>query len=277
MVQIGNFNQLKVVKHVDFGVFLDGGEDGEILLPLRDVPKECDVGDMIDVFICYDSDDRLIATTQNPLAEVGQFACLEVVSLESVGAFLDWGLPKDLFLPFRERTRPVKVGQTVVVFVYLDNTDRICASMRLDKYVNPEPGPYKEGERVELFIAARTDLGFKAIINGNHWGMLYNNEIFQPLEHGQKLAGFIKKIRADGKIDLSLQDLNADPIKDLPEKILSLLKNKGGFLSVNDKTPAEEIYELFGVSKKKYKIALGGLYKKRLITVEDDGIRLSSK
>ena len=118
---------------------------------------------------------------------------------------------------------------------------------------------------------------FKAIINGNHWGMLYNNEIFQPLEHGQKLAGFIKKIRADGKIDLSLQDLNADPIKDLPEKILSLLKNKGGFLSVNDKTPAEEIYELFGVSKKKYKIALGGLYKKRLITVEDDGIRLSSK
>lgn len=278
MVQIGNFNQLEVLKHVDFGVYLDGGEDGEILLPLRDMPEDCDVGDVVNVFICYDSDDRLIATTQTPLAQVGEFACLTVVSLENVGAFLDWGLPKDLFLPFRERTRALKVGQTVVVYIYLDNTDRICASMRLDKYVEADPDQYRdkyqEGESVDLFIAARTDLGFKAIINGTHWGMIYKNEIFQPLEHGQKISGFIKKIREDGKIDLSLQDPQSEPAKDLPEKILSLLKSEGGFLALNDKTPAEEIYQIFGVSKKKYKIALGGLYKKRLITVSDEGIRL---
>ncbi len=275
MVKIGNFNQLEVLKHVDFGVYLNGGEAGEILLPLRDMPNDCEVGDVLDVFVCYDSDDRLIATTQEPLAQVGEFACLEVQSLESVGAFLNWGLPKDLFLPFRERTRPLKVGQTVVVFVYLDNTNRICASMRLDKYVETEAGKYKEGDAIELFIAARTDLGFKAIINGAHWGMLYNNEIFQPLEHGQKLPGFIKKIRDDGKIDLSLQGLKPETSKDLESKILALIKSEGGFLAVNDKTPAEEIYQIFGVSKKKYKIALGGLYKKRLITVTDDGIRLN--
>lgn len=276
MVQIGNFNQLEVLKHVDFGVYLDGGEDGEILLPIRDMPNECEVGDLLEVFVCYDSDDRLIATTQIPLAQVGDFACLEVVSLEPVGAFLNWGLPKDLFLPFRERTRTLKIGQTVVVYIYLDNTDRICASMRLDKYVDPHPGQYKEGETVELFIAAQTDLGFKAIINGAHWGMIYNNEIFQPIEHGQKLSGFIKKLRDDGKIDLSLQSLNAPAPKDLAAQILIKLKSENGFLAVNDKTPAEKIYQLFGVSKKKYKIALGGLYKKRLITVEDDGIRLVS-
>ncbi len=275
MVQIGNFNQLTVLKHVDFGIYLDGGEDGEILLPLRDLPENCDVGEILDVFICYDSDDRLIATTQTPLAQVGDFACLEVVSLESIGAFLDWGLPKDLFLPFRERTRPLKVGQTVVVYIYLDNTDRICASMRLDKYVETEPGTYQEGQAVDLFIAARTDLGFKAIINGAHWGMIYNNEIFQPLEHGQKISGFIKKLREDGKIDLSLQNLNEKEPQDLANKIMTMLKSENGFLAVNDKTPAEKIYQLFGVSKKKYKIALGGLYKKRLITVDDDGIRLA--
>lgn len=278
MIQIGNFNSLKVVKHVDFGVYLDGGEDGEILLPLRDMPNDCEVGDILNVFICFDSDDRLIATTQTPLAQVGQFACLEVVSLENVGAFLDWGLPKDLFLPFRERTRPVKVGQTVVVYIYIDNTDRICASMRLDKYVQAESEKqildFKENQAVELFIAARTDLGFKAIINGTHWGMLYNNEIFQPLEHGDKLSGFIKKIREDGKIDLSLQGNQTESPKDLGAKILALLKSEGGYLAINDKTPAEEIYQILGVSKKKYKIALGGLYKQRLISVHDDGIRL---
>ena len=277
MLEIGRFNQLEILKHVDFGVYLEGGEDGEILLPLRETPKDCKIGDILDVFICYDSEDRLIATTQEPFAQVGEFACLEVVSLENVGAFLNWGLPKDLFLPFRERTRSLKIGQTVVVFLYLDNTDRICASMRLDKFVETEPGQYKEAEAVELFIAAQTDLGFKAIINGAHWGMIYNNEIFQPLEHGQKLSGFIKKIREDGKIDLSLQNLKSESSQDLGQKIMTLLESEGGFLPVNDKTPAEKIYQLFGVSKKKYKIALGGLYKKRLITVEDEGIRSTSK
>ena len=277
MLEIGRFNQLEILKHVDFGVYLEGGEDGEILLPLRETPKDCKIGDILDVFICYDSEDRLIATTQEPFAQVGEFACLEVVSLENVGAFLNWGLPKDLFLPFRERTRSLKIGQTVVVFLYLDNTDRICASMRLDKFVETEPGQYKEAEAVKLFIAAQTDLGFKAIINGAHWGMIYNNEIFQPLEHGQKLSGFIKKIREDGKIDLSLQNLKSESSQDLGQKIMTLLESEGGFLPVNDKTPAEKIYQLFGVSKKKYKIALGGLYKKRLITVEDEGIRSTSK
>ncbi|WP_374030223.1 S1 RNA-binding domain-containing protein [Bdellovibrio bacteriovorus] len=275
MVQIGKFNRLKVVKHVDYGVFLEGGEDGEILLPLRYMPEQCEVGDEVDVFICYDSEDRLLATTELPFAQVGDFAKLRVKAIERVGAFLDWGLSKDLFLPYSEQTRELRVGQYVIVHVYLDKSDRISASMRLDRFIEKEGAEYKEEEKVQLFIAAKTDLGYKAIINGRHWGVLYNNEVFQDLDYGQKVDGYIKKIRPDGKIDLALQKAGHKAASDdIGPLILNLLQEKGGFLPVNDKTSAETIYDLFGVSKKKYKIALGGLYKQRLITVDDDGIRL---
>lgn len=274
MVEIGQVNKLKVLRHVEFGVFLDGGADGEILLPLRYMPDQCEPGDTVEVFVCFDSEDRLIAMTEMPFAKVGEFAHLKIKAIERVGAFLDWGLPKDLFLPYSEQTRDLKVGQYVVVYIYLDKSDRISASMRLDRFVDKEPGKYTEGEVVDLFIASKTDLGFKALINGKHWGILYANEVFEPLYHGQKIKGYIKKMRPDGKIDLSLQQTGHKGADDIGTKIIETLKNHGGFMPLTDKTDPDEIYKLFGVSKKKYKIALGGLYKKRMILIEDKGIRL---
>ncbi len=214
-------------------------------------------------------------TPDTPAAWVGEFALLKVVDVKEVGAFLDWGLPKDLFLPHSEQTRSLQPDQNVIVYIYLDKAERITASMRLDKHISVEPGDYKTGQEVDLLIAAETDMGFKAIIHNKHWGVLYHTEVFQELRYGQKIKGFISKIREDGKIDLILQAPGHKAAQnDIGPRILDEIKNAGGFLPVNDKTSAETIYELFGVSKKKYKIALGGLYKKRLITVDDDGIRL---
>lgn len=274
MINIGKVNKLTVLRHIDFGVFLDGEDDGEILLPLRYMPENCEVGDTVDVFVMFDSEDRLIATTETPKAMVGDFALLKVISVNSIGAFLDWGLSKDLFLPFAEQIHEPRVGQQVLVYIYTDKSDRISASMRLDRYLEKTSGDYKEGEAVELLIAGKTDLGYKAIINGRHWGVIYANEVFRALNYGQRTQGFIKKIRDDGKIDLSLQKSGHQAGEDIAPQILAMLKEKGGYLAINDKTDAEMIYSLFGVSKKKFKIALGGLYKKRLITVTDDGIRL---
>ena len=198
------------------------------------------------------------------------------MDIQEIGAFLDWGLPKDLFLPHSEQTRSIQVGQSVIVYIYLDKTERITASMRLDRHVSSEPEKYTEGQEVDLIIVAETDMGFKAIISNHHWGVLYHSEVFQPLSYGQRIKGFIRNLREDGKIDLILQQAGHKAAQgDIGPKILEELKKQGGFLPVNDKTSAETIYELFGVSKKKYKIALGGLYKKRLITVDDDGIRLA--
>ncbi|HVK60998.1 MAG TPA: S1-like domain-containing RNA-binding protein [Bdellovibrionales bacterium] len=277
LVEIGNFNELKAVREATPGVYLDGGDLGEILLPRRQVPEDLVIGDSIEVFIYYDSEDRLIATTEEPYVTIGKFAHLRVVSLERVGAFLDWGLSKDLFLPFSEQTRDLKVGHDVIVYVYLDKSNRISASMRLERFMDKSFPKYEVGEKVDLMIAAETDLGYKAIINGSHFGVLYANEVFKKLEHGEILPGYIKEVRQDGKIDLLLQPMGSLGKDDLGQKILEELKSKGGFLPLNNHTSAETIYELFGVSKKKYKMALGGLYKSRLITIDDEGIRLTPK
>lgn len=207
------------------------------------------------------------------MLKVGDFALLEVVATEKVGAFLDWGQPKDLFLPYAEQTHPVEVGDFVFVYIYLDKSGRISSSMKLEKRVDKNV-TYEAGEQVDLVIVSKTDLGFKAIINGKHIGMLYANEVFKQLRRGEETKGFIKQVRPDGKIDLILQQVGYKAKDDIAEKILELLKEKNGFLPLTEKTLPEEIYKLFGVSKKKYKMALGGLYKKRLITIEDDGIRL---
>lgn len=209
-------------------------------------------------------------------AQVGEFAQLRVVSLQSIGAFLDWGLPKDLFLPYSEQTRELQEGDKVSVFIYLDKAGRPTASMRLEKYVDRERIPYQEKEKVELLIVSETDLGFKATINNRHVGVLYRNEIFQPIREGQRISGYIRRIREDGKIDLSLYQTGVKERGDIQAKILSLLETRGGFLPMNDKSSAEVIYDLFGVSKKKFKMAIGGLYKKKLITLEDTGIRQKS-
>jgi predicted RNA-binding protein (virulence factor B family) len=191
-----------------------------------------------------------------------------------VGAFLDWGLSKDLLLPFAEQTRAPRTGEEVLVYLYLDKSGRICASMRLEKHLEKTEMFYKEGQGVDLWIGAKTDLGFTAIIAGHHLGLLYDNEIFQPLKVGQQIRGYIKKLREDGMLDLCWQKTGNKAAGEIGAKILDLLKEKKGFLAINDKTPPETIYDLFGVSKKKFKAALGGLYKKRRISIDKDGIRL---
>lgn len=278
MLDIGQINHLKILKFTEFGAYLGReNEDEQVLLPRREVPLDADLGRELEVFVSYDSEDRLVASLRRPLIQVGQFAALKVRALEPVGAFLDWGLLKDLLLPFAEQTHPLKIGQKVVVFCYIDKSDRIAATMRLDKVVDKLARDFTEGQKVDLLIAGKTDLGFKAIIDQRAWGILYSNEVFRDLQYGEQLPGYIRKIRSDGKIDLGLESTGHHGADDIGPKIMELLEKNSGFLAINDKTSAEEIHRLFGVSKKKYKIALGGLYKKRLIEVTDEGLRFGSK
>ncbi len=278
MADIGKTNNLKIVKEVDFGIYLDGGEHGEILLPSRYVPENYKVDEYLKVFIYLDSEDRFIATTEKPYAMVGDFALLKVVSVSTVGVFLNWGLPKDLMVPFREQSPNMEEGKSYMVRIYVDKkSNRIAATTRLDRYLDNEPACFLAGEEVELLICNQTDIGYKAIINNTHWGVLYTNEVFQPLKSGQIIKGYIKKVRDDNKIDLSLHKPGYERVDDVTEIILNVLKQKGGFLPVTDKSSPETIYKLFGVSKKTYKKAIGAIYKKKLITIENDGIKLISK
>ena len=277
MAQIGRFNSMQVVKHTDFGLYLDGGPDGEILLPKRYVPKgePCEVGDWLNVFVYLDSEDRIIATTQKPKVQVGGFASLKVVAINHVGLFLDWGLPKDLFLPHSEEKRPLQVGDYCVVHVYLDpRTRRITATARLDRYLDNTQPSYQPGQTVELLVVERTDLGFKAIVNGKHWGLIHKNELFKFLRPGMQETGYIREVRADGKISLSLQPIGPAAADSLGEQILARLREAGGRLPLSDKSAPEEISRLFGVSKGNFKKAIGGLYKQGLIVILDEGIEL---
>jgi predicted RNA-binding protein (virulence factor B family) len=275
MTEIGKINHLYVVKEVDFGIYLDGGDLGEILMPKRYVPEGTQPEDMIDAFIYLDSEDRLVATTEKPLAMVDEFALLEVVAVTPVGAFLNWGLPKDLFVPFREQRKPMEVGQKYLVYVYVDtDTKRIAASSKIENYLDNLPIDYDEGEEVDLIIVNETDLGYNAIIDYSHLGIIYKNEVFQTLNPGDKIPGFIKKIRTDGKIDLSLVKAGYEKISEFADRIISELEKHEGFLPLTDKSSPEEIYKVFKFSKKNFKAAIGSLYKKRIITLEENGIRL---
>jgi uncharacterized protein len=275
MLEIGKYNLLKINKEVDFGIYLDGLDEGEILLPKRYVSENFEVGNEIEVFIYKDSEDRLIATTEEPIATVGEFAYLEVKSVNKFGAFLDWGLPKDLMVPFSEQKQKMIQGEKYLVYIFLDIvTKRIVASSKLDKFLDNVPSNYKEGDEVKITISNETDIGFKAIINNMHWGLLYKNEIFQKLQIGQILDANISKIRDDEKIDLRLIKTGGENIDEVAEKILSTLKTDNGFLPYSDKSDAIEIYNFFGFSKKNFKKAIGNLYKNRLIIIEKDGIRL---
>lgn len=276
MAEIGKYNTLKVVKTVEFGVYLNGGGQGEILLPTRYVPENIAVNDELEVFIYLDSEDRIIATTETPFATVNEFAFLEVKANTPVGAFLDWGLPKDLFVPFREQKTRMIEGESYVVYIYFDmESRRIAASSKLDKFVDNIPVEYEEGQKVELLIANKTNLGFRVIIEDAHWGILYENEVFTPLSPGQRIFGYIKKIREDEKIDLSLYKQGYQQIDDTSETLLNYLKNTTGKIPLTDKSSPEEISRLFGISKKSFKKAIGNLYKRKLISIEEDGISLA--
>jgi uncharacterized protein len=275
MVRIGKISTLEVVKFTDQGVYLDGGPYGEILLPNRYVPENCNEGDDVDVFIYFDSEDRIVASTDFPFGMVDEFAYLKVVAVTGVGAFLDWGLPKDLLSPFREQAQKMEQGKSYIVRIYVDKvTGRIVASSKLNHFLNLDEVNFAVGDEVSLLISNRTDLGYNAIINGTHLGILYSNEIFKPIKTGDKVTGFIKKIREDGKIDLSLEKQGYEKVDPVLDVIVAKLKENDGFLAVSDKSDPELIVKLFGISKKTYKKAVGALYKNKQITIEDNGIRL---
>ncbi|MBT4831791.1 MAG: GntR family transcriptional regulator [Porticoccaceae bacterium] len=275
MVEIGTFNQLQVVKQVDFGVYLDGGELDTILLPRRYVPEGCEIGDWLDVFLYFDSDDLLIATTEKPKVQVGDCEMLTVVDINHAGAFMDWGLTKDLLVPYNEQQKPMEVGYSYVVHVFHDqNSDRIAASTKLNHHLDEETVWLKPRQQVNLLIAGRTDLGYKAVIDNKYLGLLFRADAFRPLKIGERLPGFVKNIRADGKIDLVISQSTLQGDHDLGEQIIRHLQEMGGESQVSDKSDPEEIYRLFKVSKKKYKQALGTLYKSKRILIEPGIVKL---
>jgi predicted RNA-binding protein (virulence factor B family) len=278
MALVGRYNSLQVVKHTNFGLYLDGGADGEILLPNRYIPKDIPTEDedWLNVFVYLDSEDKLLATTEKPKVQVGEFASLKVVEVNSIGVFLDWGLPKDLLLPYSEEKRQMTAGEYCVVHVYLDkHTRRITATARLDRYLDKTPANYSPGQEVDLLVAEATDMGFKAIINNKHWGLIHKNEIFKFMRAGMIEKGYIKEVRADGKIALSLQPVGQEAASSLNSKILSKLRDNSGTLPVSDKSDPALISSLFGVSKGNFKKAIGSLYKEGKIVIHADRIELT--
>ncbi|GHU60493.1 GntR family transcriptional regulator [Bacteroidia bacterium] len=275
MLKLGQYNVLRVVKVVDFGVYLDGEERGEILLPNEYVPRDCNPDDDIKVFIYFDSEDRIIATTETPIIAVGEFAAMKVVAVTDVGAFLDWGLRKDLLVPFREQKVRMVEGCTYIVYAYVDeDSDRIVATEKVHKFLDNSPAEYEAWQEVNLLIMRKTDIGYSVIINNAHTGLIYTNEIFQPLHIGQKLIGYMKEVREDGKIDVALQKPGYDIVEGITKQIMTALADNGGILDISDKSDAEKIYTLFACSKKNYKKAVGLLYKQGLIGVEAEEIYL---
>ncbi len=275
-IRLGDYNRMTVVKSVDFGLYLDGGDEGEVLLPARYVPDGCKEGDEIEVFVYLDSEERLVATTQTPKARVGDFAFLTVSWVNEYGAFLDWGLMKDLFCPFREQKMKMEKGKGYIVHVHLDNeSHRIVASAKVEHYFDPSFPPYRHGDEVNLLVWQKTDLGFKVIIDNRFPGLVYGNQVFRQIHTGDRLTGYIDMVREDGKVDVMLQPTGWRMTKETADIILDYMESHGGTCPLTDKSPAEDIYQQFQVSKKSYKKAIGDLYKRRLITIEDDCIRLN--
>ncbi|KAA6335442.1 hypothetical protein EZS27_016327 [termite gut metagenome] len=275
-IELGKFNILEIVKSVSFGLYLNGGNDGEILLPKRYVPEGYGVGDLLNVFLYLDNEERLIATTQTPLVRVGEFAYLEVAWINEYGAFLNWGLMKDLFVPFREQRVKMQIGRKYIIHAHIDEESyRIVASAKIDRYLSKETPPYQTEDEVNILISQKTDLGFKAIIDNRFEGLLYEGEIFQPLQTGMKLQAYIKQVREDNKIDLILQKAGIAKVDDFSETLLQYIKDNNGVIPFNDKSQADDIYRTFGVSKRTFKKATGDLYKKRRIILNDDTISLS--
>lgn len=270
MIKLGQFNLLTVSGTRANGVTLDGGDSREVFMPLEPGQATCRPGDQVEVFIYLDSTGLLAATTTRPLAEMGQVAWLQVVDVNQTGAFVNWGLPKDLFIPFAEQQHPLRKGQHTLVKVYLDNQNRIAGSTRIDHWIDDDASGIKAGQQVSLLIADKTELGFKAIINHDCWGLLYSNELFQPLRKGQALTGYIKQIRADNKVDLTLNKpgFSKDKIDAVALEIIAAMESQGGRLLLTEKSPPEDIYAAFGVSKKIFKQAVGALYKLRRVNIE---------
>lgn len=277
MAQLGDWAALRILREKPPGLILDSeGDEGEVLLPRREMPASWEIGGTVEVFLYTDSEDRPVASTRRPVVMPGEFGVLEAVATTRVGTFLDWGLPKDLLLPFGEQRDRCEVGRHYVVHVHLDpESERIVASRRLSRHFSREHPPYQSGDKVELLIYGKTELGYKAIVDGRHGGLLFANETFRRLRHGESTEGYIKEIRPDGKIDLSLEPPGRERIDQLEARLLAELERRGGHWALCDSSPADLIHRELGVSKKAFKQATGALFRKRLIVIEDDGIRLA--
>ena len=275
MIAIGRFNTLPVVRLRDKDIYLQGDDNQEIeLIPGKQHP-DVTTGSNLEVFVYSDGSGKLWATLDKPYAQVDEVAYLKVVSVTHAGAFVDWGMPKDLLVPFSEQKVPMHAGRSYLVRLFLDESNRIAASMLLDDFLQDEAVYYKEGQKVEIIIADPTDLGFKVVVDHQYWGVLYKGEIFQPLERGQKLTAFVKKLRTDYRLDLILDNKNYGVKRDkTTDDILDQLQRHGGYLALTDKSAPEQIYRQFGISKKIFKQAIGILYKQRRIVIEESGIRL---
>lgn len=274
-MQIGKTQILKVNRHAEAGVYLADANGTEILLPNRYVPEICHIGDTLEVFVYTDGEDRPIATTVKPFAEIGQFALMTVKQITDFGAFLDWGIMKDLLVPFSEQRGDLKEGDKVFVYVYEDGvTHRVCASARWEKFTNSDVTSLNAKDKVSLTVASKTELGYKVVINGEFKGLIFSSDVFKPLHIGDKTEGYIEKVREDGKVDVRLKQNGYGAISAEAEKILDKLKSEGGFIPVTDKSEPELIYSLFGISKKTYKKAVGDLYKRRMIAILYNGIKL---
>lgn len=274
MIQVGKYNELEVIKQMDFGVYLGDGMV-EILMPAKWVPKDTRVGDVLEVFVFRDSGDRLIATTVKPYATAGEFAFLEVQQTNDTGAFLDWGMEKNLLVPFREQPSKLEEGSSYVVYVYVDEeTDRMLASAKLNKFIERENIDLREGDVVDLLIFSETDKGLNAIINNTYSGLIYRNEIYDNVRVGDKIKGFVKHIREDNKIDLSLQKTGYELVDDVKWRILKLIKDQNGFLPLTDNSSPEEIKAKLQISKKAFKKAIGALYREKLVKLTEKGVEL---
>lgn len=291
MIKLGDYNTLKVLRQATrpnphafggeetFGLFLDGGKEGEILMPQKYVPAGTKVGGEVECFVYLDQDERLIATTETPLAKVGDFAYLKCTWVNEYGAFLDWGLMKNVFCPFHEQKKKMEIGESYIVYIYIDEESyRIAATAKIDKWLdNPtEKGGLKPGQKVSLLVWQKTDLGFKVIIDNHFGGLVYKDQIFQYIHTGDRLEGYVQHIRPDGKVDVTLQPTGRRLTTDFAETLLQWLKDNGGYCELGDKSDAEDIKRTFQVSKKTYKRAIGDLYKRRLITICDNAIKLNS-
>ncbi|MGD1472097.1 CvfB family protein [Vibrio harveyi] len=277
MIKIGQINSLEVIKTADFGVFLDGEDYGSVLLPNKYVPEGTELGAHLDVFLYFDSESQLAATIDKPIAQVGEWGLMKIEGINKTGAFVNWGIKeKDLLIPFSEQRARFTAGQNILVYVYTDKASgRIVGTTKFNKWLDKTPANYEVNEQVDLIIAERSQLGYKAIVNGEHWGMIFPSDMFGKLFIGKKLKGYIKQVREDGKIDLALQKVGVAKMDDLSSKVIELLEKKGGFLPLNDKSSPEAIFEAFRTSKGTYKKTIGGLYKAGKIVIEKDGIRLA--
>lgn len=279
MIKLGDWNELVVNRFTDHGAYLEGGEVGEILMPNAYVERGVRIGDRVTVFVYLDQEERLVATTETPLARVGQFACLTVSWVNEYGAFLDWGLMKDLFVPFREQRRKMEVGRYYIVYIYIDEAShRIVGTAKVDRYLEPAvAGTYHKGQQVSLLVQGRTDLGYKVIVDHKYSGLVYHDQAYAALHTGDELTGFVSQVRRDGKVDVSLQSLGVSRFRDFADQLLDELEEAGGTLPYCDASSAEDIAERFGVSKKTFKRAVGALYKASKIHLIDGGIALGGQ